>query len=649
MASISKKGARNHHTYTLTLTEASTSIERNESIVNYSFDLIDDANWFWSGWGNNITFSVSANGAEIASGSIPNHTTKNQNLASGSFTVPHNADGTKTISYSFTVTDKAYQSYTSGDASESGTMVLSTIPRYANFTKHELSNVTENSVTVNWDADAWCDAVAYALNDGEWVTTMGLTFTIGNLNANTGYNLKVFIRRKDSQLWTASNYLYFTTYNYPHCTNSPNFTIGDALTLDIYNPLGRSINVAGYAKTDGREIFKGSLSGTSITGFNDENSVNLQYASIPNYQNGQYKVVVSYGSVAMTRDEGNTYKVRGNEIPTINAFDYIDNNANTVAITGNDQHIVQNKSILLARFHSATPNYGAGSIAQYHLECNGKTAIVGKEGAYDLGTIDSERDVELKLTAVDSRGLSASKTIKVIMVAHSDPTAIVTLQRLNNYENETYLTVDASVSRADGNNTMDIKYRYKLLGGEYNDFEPIEDRKTKTFPNELDKRNVYVFNIVVTDAFGATYDEEHTLDKGVFPLFIDTVRNSVGINCFPTEDLSLEVNGFNLFNVYRACKNIYLANGGGLKITVDSIKVGDKIPLVIVGADNMNMIPVITLIHWRTNGDIGLKHLGAEVDVTGDKNTIHINGSQYSFYSVYAPLGVEIDLENGAM
>jgi hypothetical protein len=61
---------------------------------------------------------------------------------------------------------------------------------------------------------------------------------------------------------------------------------------------------------------------------------------------------------------------------------------------------------------------------------------------------------------------------------------------------------------------------------------------------------MYIFNIVVTDSFGSSYNKEHALGKGVFPLFIDTVLNSVGINCFPTKANSLEVNGADISGKY---------------------------------------------------------------------------------------------------
>lgn len=467
--------------------------------------------------------------------------------------ITHNTDGTKSITitcnFKLNATLVNTQFWT---ITASSTVSLDNIPRYLSITSLEVTNITETSAVVKWSVSDPRTGTYYSFDNGTtWIgsATHGETlasdsksgtFNILNLSANTTYNMKVKISRTDSGLWTESVVVAFTTYNYPQCTNSPNFTIGDALTLSIYNPLSRNITIKGYSENN-VEIFSGTSNGTSITGFNDSNSVSVQYSTIPNSQSGKYRVVVSYGNSAITRNAGNTYSVRGNEVPTINGFDYIDNKQAVVNITGNNKYIVQNQSELLVRINAATPQYSAGSISQYYIECNGKKANGNNAGSYNLGTIDSSRDVNLTLTVVDSRGLSASKSITVSMLAHSAPTAAVTLQRLNNYEDETYLTIDGSVSSVNSKNTMTIKYRYKLSGGSYGSFVTIGDRAKQTL--SLDKNNVYIFNVVITDAFGSKYDKEYELGKGVFPLFIDTVKNSVGINKFPAYDKSLEAWG----------------------------------------------------------------------------------------------------------
>lgn len=662
MASISANGSKGHHKFTLNVTETGTDTNKNTSTVSFSFVLSSlggGYSWEYSSIVP-VTYSITINGNSYSGNIMTYDGNSSVTIRSGSITVPHNTDGTKSISFSFSVSS-INEYYLTGSASASGSMALTKIPRYLSITSFEVTNKTETSIVVKWAVSDPRSGTYYSFDNGAtWIgsATYGETlasdnksgtFNILDLKANTNYNLKIRIRRTDSGLWTESGQISFTTYNYPHCTSSPNFTIGDALTLDFYNPLSRNITVKGYSKSTGGEVFSGTTNGTRLIGFNDDNTKNNLYYSIPASQSSSYKVVVSYGNVAMTRDAGNTYKIRGNEIPTINGFDYIDNNSSTVAITGNNQHIVQNKSKLLARFHSATPNYWASGISKYTLVINGKTTTVTKEGSYDLGTIDSANNLSLTLTATDSRGLSASKSITITMLAYGNPTATVTLQRLNNYEDETYLTVDGEVFSVNSKNTMKIEYRYRETGGTYGSFVTIDDGEKGKQTLTLDKNKSFDFNIRVTDAFGSFLNKTVVLGKGVFPLFIDTEKNSVGINCFPAEDKSLEVNGFNLFNVYKCCKNILLGSNAGLKITVNNFANSDKIPIIVVGADNSSMTPVFTVIHLRSGSGFGHINLGLNSTVTRNGKDLHITAGQWSYFTVFAPLGADITLSNSAL
>ena len=661
MASISSNGSKGHHKFTLTVTNKleETSIKDNASTVSFSFGISSlGGGWNWEQWGANITYVVTINGTQYT-GSIASYDGYSDvTLKSGSLTVKHNTDGNKSISYSFSVTDTSGVSYTCGNASASGTLALATIPRYLSITSLYISSKTETSAVVSWSTSDPRDSTYYSFDNGTtWIgsATDGEslasdlksgTFNIANLTANTTYNIKVKIKRTDSQLWTESS-VSFTTYYYPHCTDSPDFTIGDKLTLSLYNPLSRSVNV--YLElANGGVVGGDTVTGTSISGYLNEYWQNDLYASIPDATSGRYKVRVVYGSVTMTRDNGNTYKIRGTEVPTINAFDYIDNNSATVAITGNDQQIVQNKSVVRARFHSATANYGASGISKYVLECNGTSQTVYDAGSFDIGTINSARNVNLKLTAYDSRGLTASKTLTVQMLAYEAPKATVELRRLNNYEDETYLTVDSSKSSLNGKNTTSIKYRYKASGGSYGSYATIPDGEEYVL--SLDKNNAYIFEIVVTDALGSTFTKEYVLNKGVFPLFIDTVKNSVGINCFPAEEKSLEVNGLNLLDAYKCEKNILLTTGSGLKITINSFgAVADKFALIVTGADNASNTPVFKVIRIKKDGGWGELNLGLNSEVKVSGNSIHIFATQWSYFTVKAPLGTEITLSNSAL
>lgn len=557
MASISANGSNGHHKFTLTVTENSTSTANNTSTVSFSFAISPiQTSWNWEQWGANITYTVTVNGTKYT-GSIANYDGYSTvTLKSGSMTVGHNTDGSKSISYSFSVSDTSGQSYTCGNASGSGSMALTKIPRYLSISTFDITSITETSIVVKWTTSDPRSGTYYSLDNGTtWIgsATYGEslgsdgksgTFNISELKANTTYKLKIKIKRTDSGLWTESNEKSFTTYNYPYCTTAPNFTIGNAVKIDFYNPLKRSIawQVLG---ADNSVIAGSTTTSTTYTGINGEASINNLYKSIPNAKSGTYKVKVTYSGNVATKT-GGTYSIKGTEKPTVGALSYADSNTNIVAITGNNQHIVQNQSTLSVTIGSATPNNSAGSITKYVLAYNGITKEYTTAGVYSLGKINSGSNIDITLTATDSRGLSASKTIKVTMLAHSNPTALVTLERLNNYEDESYLTVDGSISSVNGKNTMTIKYRYKVSGGSYGSFATIGDKAKQTLT--LDKNKVYIFNVVVTDAFGASYDKEHTLGKGTFPLFIDIEKNSLGMNALPAGENVFEIGGSVLEN-----------------------------------------------------------------------------------------------------
>lgn len=220
---------------------------------------------------------------------------------------------------------------------------------------------------------------------------------------------------------------------------------------------------------------------------------------------------------------------------------YEDTNSSVVAITKNNQHIVQNKSNLKVNYTSATAKKGA-TISSYSFTLNGVTKA-GSSGSAIFGAINSSSNLTLTATVTDSRGNKTSVTKTITMLAYSTPTALVTLNRLNNYEDTTYLTVDGSISSVNSKNVMTIKYRYKQVGGTYNSFTTIGDNVKQTLT--FDKNNEYVINVVVTDSFNEKYDNEFPLGKGVFPLFIDVGKNSLGVNCFPTNERTIEIAGSN--------------------------------------------------------------------------------------------------------
>lgn len=132
--SINTNGSKGHHKFTLTVTEGtitSEHIANNVSPVGFSFVLSAvQTGWDWSGWGDKISYTITI-GTNTYSGTIPSYNgSSTVTLKSGSnIPIPHNSDGSKTLSISFSVSDSTGVNYTCGNASTSGSLTLTAIPR----------------------------------------------------------------------------------------------------------------------------------------------------------------------------------------------------------------------------------------------------------------------------------------------------------------------------------------------------------------------------------------------------------------------------------------------------------------------------------------------------------------------------------------
>lgn len=427
----------------------------------------------------------------------------------------------------------------------------------------ELYSKTETEITMHWLSDSIIDALWYSIDNGvSWkkvtVPNSQLGFyTIPGLDFDTKYTIKTRVRKKEGQVITDSSALSVTTYDYPYCVSSPNFVIGDAVTLKFYNPLNRTFKF--FIIANGTQIAQEySCSGTSYTGLNSaKSSVPQLYATIPNDKKGKYQVKVAYEDSIRIQNEGNTFEIRGTECPTFGEFTYEDGDEISSNITGDKSLIVQNQSSLVVKYEQATSQYSA-TIKDYTFTYNGEKFTQDfSDGVAYLGSINSAEDITVEITATDSRGLTGSVFMVVTMVKYSPPEAVISLERVNNYEDETHLKVDAIISSVNGKNSVSsVLYRYLSQDADdYIDYKSIPEGDIEVV--NVSKEKIYTFEVWVRDAFGSSCHKEVTLGKGVFPLFIDTEKNAVGINEFPEEGEALRVKD-------------------GVAHFVDGIKIADK-------------------------------------------------------------------------
>ena len=578
----------------------------NKSTVTVTVTASKASNSTADTYGNQSTQVTVGSSSQSNSGSFRLSPSKTVTLFSKTFTVAHNADGTKSVKISVSVGGNVI--YANG----SQTVTLDKIPRYATVNQY-CWDYTETTATIDWESDAVVDYIWYSINNGSSWTGINVAdgtsgeYTITGLNANTTYNIKTRVRRKDSQLTTDSSALSVKTYAYPYANSMPNFTIGDTLTIGLYNPLGRQVTV-NILGADGSQVSNDTTYGTSIKGYAGSGVVNALYASIPNAQSGTYKVKVTYGAQVSTKT-GGTYKVNANVCsPSIGSVAYQDTNSQTVALTGNNQDIVRNQSTVQYSASGLTAKNSA-FVSSCSVTVNGANVALTVSGSSASGTggvIDSGMSIEATFTVTDSRGLTGTKTITVNMLDWSVPSAIITLQRQNNFYTATDLTVDANIAYINGNNQVTITYQATKEG----DSSPsvsgsVQDNVTSVI--QLD--NNYAWTVVVTlvDSLGGRTSYSRWISRGMPIIYFDRLKSSVGINCFPQDEESLEVSGVNILDALE--KNVMTAsltanvtnlavstytivplngsNGVGSKLTLQSdggIKIGANVSKILVSA-----------------------------------------------------------------
>lgn len=560
-------GTLKHSYFYVKWQQASQSTTGNSTTINWQAGLnTGGATSNYDYWYSNAVKinSVYINGTNVCSGTYSNvglDKGKDYQLASGTVTIPHNTDGKKT----FTVSISGWL-YTYGDTSGSNNFELVAIPRYAT-SNQSLNSKTETTIKMNWSSDSTIDYIWYSTDWGTtWKDVGSVNATSGsytiskpsnsdnNLSPNTTYNIITKVRRKDSQLGTNSSKLSVTTYNYPHCTNAPNFIIGDSVTVEFYNPLNRTFTMT-MIGADNSTILTTPTSGTNRPSAGGDTSITNLYKSIPNAKSGTYKIKVEYGSSSITKT-GGTYSIKGTETPTFNNFTYKDTNSTVTDVTGNNQVLVKGLSNLQVTISSANKmvaNYSANP-SKYIATID--TLNVSKDYATSeinlpMGTLINSGTKRLTVTAYDSRTLTKAVYKDITIYDYAKPVINVTLTRLNNFEAETTLKVSGTYTRltiggTDKNTINSVQYRYREVGGSWGSWTNLNTTVTsgKFTCNDvilsLDNTKSFEFQIQVKDEL-QTNSSTKTLNIGLPVFFIGSNKKGVGINDFPKKGEALKV------------------------------------------------------------------------------------------------------------
>lgn len=214
----------------------------------------------------------------------------------------------------------------------------------------------------------------------------------------------------------------------------------------------------------------------------------LQYA-IPNSNVGTLRIGIYDNTFGAYDFRDRLYYIKndvGQANPTFSSFTYADTNATTIAITGNNQVIVQGYSALSVTIPSSTKAVAKkfGVMDRYTVTIGGysnNSAYATTNVVHSAGNVADVNGAQLlSVKAVDTRGNSTTATKTVNVLPYAPPVVTSTATRANGFDDALILTVSGTispltVSSVDKNSVKSattlavdkVEYRVSTDGGSY--------------------------------------------------------------------------------------------------------------------------------------------------------------------------------------
>lgn len=255
--------------------------------------------------------------------------------------------------------------------------------------------------------------------------------------------------------------------------------------------------------------------------------------------------------------EGETYysKISRNMVivnadPVFSGATYEDVNPVTLEITEDDQQIIEGLSSVSFTLSNLSA-LKSSVLSSVSITINGVVVTAPVSGTtllskvVSFGVVDASDDLEAIVTLIDSRGNTGTISVPLSILSYSAPSAIISCNRDNNYETDTELLVNAAYSSLDSKNELTIEYQYKEIDGStWSALTEISNNTPETI--SLDNTKAWNLRVILTDLISST-TYNLAVERGLPLVFYDRKRRSVGVNCFPSADEVLEVNGVNVF------------------------------------------------------------------------------------------------------
>lgn len=517
-------------------------------------------------------WSIGAEPGTFTAPAVSSSTTAYSNtlLTTQTATVTHSSSGAASVEMSATYRfNGTYEGTPIDTITASTTVTLDNIDRSAPVVSLAITSVSATSVSFNAYGSPACDVWSYRLTDsGSWqqfstANTTAVSKTVTGLTAGTTYSISIRARRTSNRVYANSAATTVRTIG------GSSLTSASAVVADSASPtvvLGWNVENTAYTHTVTAKVGSTTVAtwtnltasttgtGTKTLAFNStQRSALLSAMSNTIAATVTYTLTTYSGSTAIGSSfvNGNAYINASN--PTFSNFTITDTNSTVVALIDTADTYVQSKSTLSIACTAATAKNGA-SIVSYKAEI-GTKSVVSSTTTISFGSVPTSGDVAVKVTATDSRGLTASVTKYVTVLPYS-AVAIDewSIHRQNSVGSDINISFEGSyskltVSGTDKNSISSAVIEWKLpTDSSYTHSSNVTSSLTisgNTFsyatatPLSMSADSVWYVRITVTDSLGSS-SVYYTLPKATPLMAFRSAR--VGINTNDPQS-ALDVNG----------------------------------------------------------------------------------------------------------
>ena len=556
--------------------------------------------------------------------------------------INHNSDGTKSINVQATCEWYADGSIYIDSPYQGFDITLTALDRAAPTVSVSTSNIGVSSFTLSASTNVNCDRWDYSINNGSTWTNFSTTnaksasTTISGLSPNTTYNTKVRARKTSNQVYGTSGTVSPKTLgnailNSVSTVTADNSTVSFTINATVYVP----------SYTHRLEIKNGNtsiLTKTGLTLSNGNNTITLTAAERTTLLNAMSSIKSFTGTFVLTTWSGSTQigsatskiatvqTTSANSAPTFTGFTYQDNNSAVVAVTGNNQVMVQNASTVRIVANTATAKNGA-TIKSYSV-IFGNLSTSSTSTTITMGTITTSGTVAMTVTAVDSRGYTTSRSVNVTVAAYSKIVyTSSTIRRANEVENTIQLSFNGNrksitIDGTDKNSLVACQYRYKKTS----------DSAYGSYVDILSQVTTSGLNFSFTDNALVNLDANYSWNVQVYirdELSSDTLNLIVGQG-IPLMSLRSKKVGINVID-----PTVALDVSGGIK--TDTLNGSPVIPTSFIPTNNRTFNASTTLSYTglSTTCPAGKRYLirayfryvnGGPMEVYASKSSTAIGG-----------------------